>query len=85
MHKLQIRETEPNNNEHHECGTPLVCVCSNRAYLKVVRQNLEFSHLHLTLQRVDPFLGNNLKTNNQTTSAAKEQILNKQVYAAVAG
>jgi hypothetical protein len=49
MHKLQIRETEPNNNEHRECRVPLVCVCSNQAYLEVQRQKLEFSHLRLIL------------------------------------
>jgi hypothetical protein len=31
-------------------------------------------------QRVHPLLGNNLETNNATTSAAREHILNKQVY-----
>jgi hypothetical protein len=30
-------------------------------------------------------LGNDLETNNETTFAAWQQILNKQVYAAVAG
>jgi hypothetical protein len=32
---------------------------------------------------VDPLVGNDLETNNKTTSATKEQILNKQLYAAI--
>jgi hypothetical protein len=36
------------------------------------------------LQRVDPLLCNYLETNNETTSAAREDILSKQVYATVA-
>jgi hypothetical protein len=32
---------------------------------------------------VDPLLGNDLETNNKTISAAGQQILYKQVYAAV--
>jgi hypothetical protein len=36
-----------------------------------------------TQQRIDTLLGNDLETNNETTSGAKEQILNKQVNAAV--
>jgi hypothetical protein len=39
----------------------------------------------MILQQVDPLLGNNLETNTETTSAARQQILNKQVYAAAAG
>jgi hypothetical protein len=39
----------------------------------------------IILLQVDPLLGNDLKTNDETTSTAKEQILKKQVYAAVAG
>jgi hypothetical protein len=35
------------------------------------------------LQRVDPLLGSDLETNNET-SAATQQILNKDVYSAVA-
>jgi hypothetical protein len=35
------------------------------------------------IQRVYPLLGNDLETNNDTTSAASKQILNKQVYAVV--
>jgi hypothetical protein len=34
------------------------------------------------LQHVDPLLGNNRKTNNET-SAAGQQILNKQIYEAI--
>jgi hypothetical protein len=33
--------------------------------------------LHLILQRVNPLLGNDLETNNETTYATREQILNK--------
>jgi hypothetical protein len=36
------------------------------------------------LQRVDPLQGSDLETNNETTSALNEQILNKEIYAAVA-
>jgi hypothetical protein len=35
------------------------------------------------LQRIDPLLDNDLETNNETTSAAKEQILNEQANEAV--
>jgi hypothetical protein len=38
----------------------------------------------LVIQRVDPLLGNDLETNNET-SATTQRILNKQVYAAVTG
>jgi hypothetical protein len=37
------------------------------------------------LERVEPLLGNNLETNNETTFADRQQIFNKQIYAAVAG
>jgi hypothetical protein len=42
-------------------------------------------HGLIILWHVEPLLGNNLETNNVTTSATKEQIINKQVYAEVAG
>jgi hypothetical protein len=35
------------------------------------------------LYHVDHLLGNDLETNNETTLAGRQQILNKQVYAAV--
>jgi hypothetical protein len=35
------------------------------------------------LYRVGPLLSNELETNNETTSAARQHIFNKQVYAAV--
>jgi hypothetical protein len=35
------------------------------------------------LQRVDLLLGNDRETNNETTSVARQHILNKQMYAAV--
>jgi hypothetical protein len=38
-----------------------------------------------TLQHVDPLLSNDLKTSNETTFAARQQILNKQEYAGVTG
>jgi hypothetical protein len=34
-------------------------------------------------ERVDPLLGNDPEINNETTFAARQQILNKQVYPAV--
>jgi hypothetical protein len=37
------------------------------------------------LQWVDSVLGNNLETNNKTTAAARQQIINKQVYTVVTG
>jgi 3-deoxy-D-arabino-heptulosonate 7-phosphate (DAHP) synthase class II len=39
--------------------------------------------LRKVLWRTDPLLGNNRKTNNQTKAVAREQILNKQAYAAI--
>jgi hypothetical protein len=35
------------------------------------------------LQRVEPLLGSDLKTSNETTFAVRQQILNKQVYATI--
>jgi hypothetical protein len=37
------------------------------------------------LQGVEPLLGSDLETENETTCAARQQIFNKQVYAAVVG
>jgi hypothetical protein len=37
------------------------------------------------MKRVELLLGNDLETNNETTFAARQQIFNKQVYAAVTG
>jgi hypothetical protein len=40
--------------------------------------------IHVTvLQHVDLLLGNDRETNDETTSAARQQILNKQIYAAI--
>jgi hypothetical protein len=36
------------------------------------------------LQRVGPLLGNDLETDNKSAFAAREQILNKQLYTAIA-
>jgi hypothetical protein len=33
-----------------------------------------------TMQHVDPLLGNDLETNNETTFVARQQILNRQEY-----
>jgi hypothetical protein len=38
---------------------------------------------YFVLQRVCPLLANDLEIDNERTSAARQQILNKQVYAAV--
>jgi hypothetical protein len=34
---------------------------------------------------IDPLLDNDLETNKETASALRQRILNKQLYAAVAG
>jgi hypothetical protein len=39
--------------------------------------------LSVIIKYCSPLLGKDLETNNETTSAARKQILNKQVYAAV--
>jgi hypothetical protein len=37
------------------------------------------------MKRVEPLLGSNLETESKRAFAARQQIFNKQVYAAIAG
>jgi hypothetical protein len=37
------------------------------------------------MQHVDPLLGNDLETNNKTTFAGRQQILNRKVYTNING
>jgi hypothetical protein len=46
-------------------------------------RQLEEVHSSKILYHVDLLLGNDLKTNNETTSASRQQSLNKQVYTPV--
>jgi hypothetical protein len=39
----------------------------------------------IVLQQADLLVGNDLETNNETTFAARQKILNKQVYETVTG
>jgi hypothetical protein len=41
-----------------------------------------YDFVHMILQRVGLLLANDLKTNNETTSAARQQIFNEQAYEA---
>jgi hypothetical protein len=49
------------------------------------KQHSLLGNRFLIMKYTQLLLGNNLETNNETTFAARQQILNKQVCAVVAG
>jgi hypothetical protein len=52
--------------------------------VSVQKQRLNYLHVSdCVLLLVVSFLGNERETNNETTSAGRQQVLNKQIYAAV--
>jgi hypothetical protein len=56
-------------------GLVTACCCDSTV--------LALSEYATILWRVDPLLGNDLETKDEVTSPARQQILNKQAYAAV--